>query len=85
MIPKRATARPDKHLAEGEVTGHFHAATADSARVLTAGDDVFLDAPDGTEVTHQEHKTISVPPGQYRRSIVQEYNHAAEEARKVAD
>jgi hypothetical protein len=74
-----------KRLAEGEVTGHYHAATAGDAALFDDGGPVVLDAPSGTDVTHQEHKTIRVPPGEYDRNIVQEYDHAAEEARKVVD
>ena len=33
QIPKGAKQRPNNHLAEGEATGHFHAAVADDARV----------------------------------------------------
>jgi len=76
-----------KRLAEGEATGHFHAAVAEDA--VLYGDDtgtpLLLDAPSGSDVTHQEHGTITLPPGQYDRSIVQEYDHAQEEAREVID
>jgi hypothetical protein len=37
------------------------------------------------EVSHEEHKTIAIPPGEYRIGIVQEYDHFAEEARAVQD
>jgi len=78
---------PHKRLAEGEVTGHFHEATAQDAVVYgdDAGEPLKLDAPNGTDVTHQEHDTITVPPGQYDRVIVQEYDHPEEEARRVVD
>lgn len=36
-------------------------------------------------LSHEEHKTISIPPGNYRIGIVQEYDHFAEEARQVMD
>ena len=54
-----------KRLAEGEVTGHAHVATAADAWVEGAGDERLLAAPSGTEVTHEEHGTISVPAGTY--------------------
>jgi hypothetical protein len=76
-----------KRLAEGEATGHFHAAVAEDS--LLFGDDDGtprrLDAPSGTDVTHQEHGTVTLPPGSYDRSIIQEFDHAAEEAREVVD
>jgi hypothetical protein len=69
-------------LAHGEHTGHFHEAHGDG---VALHDDGVLEAPHGAEVTHQEHKPVTVPPGTYQRSIVQEYDHFAEEARNVAD
>ena len=85
-VPRDARVVESKHLAEGETTGHFHAAVAADATVFDLGDGLLvLDAPSGTDVTHQEHGTITVPPGLYDRSIVREYDHASEEARQVVD
>jgi hypothetical protein len=75
--PKRTRAI----LAEGEVAGHFHQAEGPG---LTFADDV-LSVPYGAELTHQEHGPLTLPPGEYVRSIVQEYDHFAEETRKVVD
>lgn len=69
-------------LAYGEHTGHYHEAHGDGVALYEDG---VLEAPHGAEVTHQEHAPITVPPGTYERSIVQEYDHFAEEARNVAD
>lgn len=69
-------------LAHGEHTGHFHEAHGDGVALF---DDGVLEAPHGAEVTHQEHASVTVPPGTYERSIVQEFDHFAEEARNVAD
>jgi hypothetical protein len=71
-------------LAEGEVTGHAH--RADAGTLFDAGAGVMvLDAPEGATVTHEEHGLITLPPGQWTRRIVQEYDHAAEAAREVVD
>lgn len=69
-------------LAHGEHTGHFHEAHGEGVALY---DDGVLDAPHGADVIHQEHATITIPPGTYQRSIVQEYDHFAEEARNVSD
>ena len=69
-------------LAHGEATGHYHEAHGDGVALY---DDGTLDAPHGAEVTHQEHAPVRVPPGTYQRSIVQEYDHFAEDVRNVAD
>ena len=74
-----------KHLAEGEVTGHYHAATARTAALYDDDGQMVLDAPKGTKVTHQEHATVAVPPGQYDRHIVQEFDPFEEEIRSVRD
>ena len=69
-------------LAEGEHTGHYHEAHGSGVAFY---DDGTLEAPHGAQVTHQEHLPVVIPPGTYERSIVQEYDHFAEEARNVAD
>ena len=72
-------------LAEGEATGHYHEAVGEDVELIVVGDTWYLSAPNGAEVTHQEHDTITVPPGTYERRIVQEYDHFTEEARDVVD
>ena len=69
-------------LAEGEHTGHFHEA---HGRGVAFYDDGVLETPHGAEVTHQEHATVILPPGEYIRSIVQEFDHFLEESRSVQD
>lgn len=73
-----------RRLAEGEATGHFHEAVN---AVLYGNDEEpeRFEAPCGTDVTHQEHDTVSLPPNNYTRSIVQEYDHVEEEAKDVVD
>jgi hypothetical protein len=73
---------PHTRLAEGEVTGHYHEAVGEDCALF---EDWTLDAPNGCEVTHQEHKTVEIPPGEYERSIVQEFDHAEQEARDTRD
>ena len=74
-----------RRLAEGEVTGHFHEIQDESATLHEDGDLIQLDTPNGGKITHQEHNTITIPPGQYERSIVKEYDHQEEESRRVVD
>ncbi len=76
------------HLAEGEVTGHFHAAEGVGVALhqdCTDPEILWLEAPEGATVTHQEHSPIVLPPGTYVRRIVREYDHITEEARAVQD
>lgn len=85
LIPKSATPRSNNHLAEGEATGHYHAATAEDVQLYDFQGGIILAAPTGTPVTHQEHHVVMVPPGTYDRQIVREYDHFTEEAREVVD
>lgn len=83
-----AKAKKLRHnrLAEGEATGHSHRAIgADVALYETAPETIRLSAPSGCEVVHEEHKTIALPPGDYDRIVVREFDHFAEESRRVID
>lgn len=84
-IPAGAVKAANNHLAEGEQTGHFHDATGDGVSVLEHEGRMYLDAPSGSTVTHQEHGPVTLPPGQYERRIVMEYDHLESEAREVRD
>lgn len=80
---KKRVKKLDKAiLAHGERTGHYHEAHGEGVALYEDG---VLEAPNGAHVTHQEHNPITLSPGSYERSIVQEYDHFAEEARNVAD
>lgn len=85
LIPADAKKLEHNHLAEGEHTGHYHAAVADDVRLYESGDTMLMDAPSGTDVTHQEHGTQTIPAGQYERRLVQEFDPFAEEIRSVQD
>jgi len=82
-----AGGKPIGHtvLAEGEATGHAHVALGDGVEVIEREGTLFLAAPQGATVTHQEHSTITLPAGAYRVGRVREYDHFAEEARPVQD
>ena len=85
-IPATATKLKHRRLAEGEVTGHYHEATGPGVTLHAYGHDrIYLDAPEGAVITHQEHGPVTLPPGEYSRAIVKEYDHLAEETRSVVD
>lgn len=84
-------------LAHGEMTGHHHVleaaepadwwkegeiSTADKKPVASSGA-LFLSLPTGGTVTHEEHATIELPPGDYRAIRQREYSPQA--VRNVAD
>ena len=82
---------PDQHkntLAEGEVTGHAHRVQGivDLFRQAnTPPGDVFMSAPKRIVLNHEEHGSVAIPKGRYKVSLVREYDHFAEEARRVQD
>lgn len=39
----------------------------------------------GAEVVHEEHKPITLPPGEYDRVIVREFDYDSLESRNVVD
>ena len=84
-IPTQAKKLPHKTLREGEHTGHAHVATAEDARLFLVGEKLYLSAPSGTEIVHEEHHAFTVPPGDYVVGAVQEYDHFLEESREVMD
>ena len=74
-------------LAHGEVTGHAHAISAANADLYSAvdsGDVTFLEIRDAmVELEHDEHATVTLPPGNYVVRRQREYT--PEEIRRVAD
>lgn len=70
-------------LAEGEVTGHYHA--LDHSDVFDTGSTRVFDVEESDTLTHQEHGPIEIPAGEYESGIVLEYDHFAEESREVVD
>ncbi len=73
-------------LAKGEATGHAHT-IADPAADLFSNDsgELFLTASGEITVSHEEHKPITLSPGQYKIGIVREVDPFADEVRNVQD
>lgn len=78
-------------VALGEVTGHHHTIYADTAVIesyetgdVVAQAEKIVRMSVGTEIRHQEHATIPVPPGVWRTVTPREYV-APEVSRRVLD
>lgn len=95
-IPNKKMKQKDEVIQWGEVTTHAHRVVMfrhDDKRTEswehledeTTGTRYLRVGKDGIDITHEEHKTIHVPPGEYEVRIVREYDHFAEEARQVVD
>ena len=73
-------------LADGEVTGHHHMLDDSSIAVFENEDGTReFELNESTVLTHEEHKLISIPEGEWISDKVEEYDHFKEEARKVQD
>ncbi len=87
-IPKEAKrvkkGRKGYVLAEGEVTGHYHAID-DEVEVYELNGSLYLKNDSKTNVTHQEHDTCTIPPGIWKINITKEYDHLEMEIRDVTD
>jgi len=75
-------------LASGEVTGHHHALEASPTTALYAGpdSDMHLLIKEGEALLrHEEHGTITLPPGSYVVRRQREWSEAARRAEWVMD
>ena len=76
-------------LAYGEATGHHHKLVKEyEAQFDVLEDNVgnkYLQINSPTQLTHQEHKTITIEKGMYFISNEREYDYFALEAKKVVD
>lgn len=84
-VPAGARAVEGNVLAYGEATGHAHSAEGEVALYETANSaDRWLRVGQaGARLTHQEHSTIVLPPGDYR--VIRQREYQPEAARLVAD
>ena len=73
-------------LADGEATGHAHVTRTAGCAILECADGRrFLDVKKNAAVVHEEHKTVTVPPGLFEIRRVQEFDPFEEHVRNVAD
>ena len=72
-------------LALGEVTGHHHAILdREHVRTFNFNGDQFLDVKGlSALLTHQEHASIEIPKGRYRK--IQQRQYTPEGIRRVED
>lgn len=78
--------KDDAIIAKGEATGHAH--RMQGATVWEDDGVITFEPMDGAtpEIVHEEHHRIAFPPGvEMETGQVQEYDHAAEEAKAVRD
>lgn len=73
-------------FAEGETTGHHHSCVTDGVELYEdAAGVLWCHVEKDAVVTHQEHKPVTLSPGNYRIGIVREYDPFENEIRSVRD
>lgn len=75
-------------LAYGEVTGHAHAVVGDVEFLAADLEDLeqrFLRVESEAQVVHDEHDTVTLPPGDYEVVRQREYTSADMPPMRVAD
>lgn len=87
-LTKAKSSRPGYVVfAEGEAHGHAHAAAESTGVELFEDEDgtLWCTVPEEATVVHEEHKPVTLAPGNYRIGIVREVDPFSEEIRKVRD
>ncbi len=84
-LPDKPEPLPHLILAHGELTGHAHRiAPATGGKLYRGEQGLFLEiSADGLQVVHEEHASISLPPGVYR--VWRQREYSPEEIRIVRD
>lgn len=83
-IPSGSVVKEDGVIAEGEVTGHKHRISdSTKATLLMVGLVAYVKALQETEIIHEEHGTVTLPPGDWQVIRQREYEPAG--WRQVAD
>ncbi len=72
-------------LAEGEATGHAHVLQGEVEVHQDEFGPLAFDVEKPAPLTHEEHKTISIPAGKFESGQAREYDHFEEESRRVED
>jgi len=71
-------------LQQGNATGHAHQIKARACSLHVKGDARYLRVVEPVDLTHEEHKTVLIPAGDYIVSIHHEYS-PGELPRQVLD
>jgi hypothetical protein len=66
-------------LARGEITGHSHKVLSPYAELFEKDGALYLKVLRSVQVTHEEHRPITLEPGAWRVGIQREYSPFNEE------
>lgn len=81
-LPDAVLTRAGNVIVEGEATGHSHRLL--EGRILEGvRGSLFLEVFSATQVVHQEHRALELPPGFYR--VIRQREYPSTESRTVRD
>ena len=72
-------------LAEGETTGHKHLLTCPRMEIRKVAGGYILALVEEAQISHEDHKTIKLPAGNYFVGKEREVDHFVGAVRKVLD
>lgn len=85
-IPVDAVETDETVLEYGEVTGHAHRMNGDGFKILKTPDNrKFLRVIQPSDLSHEEHHTRTIQPGDYEIRRTRETDHMTGVTRVVAD
>ena len=86
-LPKNLRKTKSKTLAFGEVTGHHHSFSKNSAVTIFRDieDQKYVSVESNARLSHQEHDTVTVPKGTYVLVMEREMNPFTESIQQVVD
>lgn len=65
-LPTSLTEKPDKVVAEGELTGHAHLVMNGALFEVINSENLYIQAGENTKIVHDEHLPIKLEQGNYQ-------------------
>lgn len=88
-VSESAKLRKSGIVAEGEATGHHHRIAvledAELYEMSWRGDLMLRVSERGVSIVHEEHHTVTLPPGNYKVHQAREFDYLAGLVRNVRD
>ncbi len=82
LLPENSLPLKTDLIHKGQ--NHHHRISG-SYELYQSNEDMYILALDTCDLTHEEHATIQLPAGLYKKDLVREYDHFLEESRVVID
>lgn len=84
-IPETAKLLKGERILHPGNTGNNHALDGGAVGIYQDGDKKYFEVLEDTRLTHNEHKAITITPGRFALTYVQEYDHFQDLQRPVVD